>query len=343
MATPNRGGSGGGSPGTDNRQVVEPLVLLHGDDPYLVTAAALRLREQLSADLVSELGLEEFRASRDWEAIARSVATPPFLAIRRLVLVWDPPQITDGSRPGRQPELLGDALRGRLDTTALLVACRTTLPAASPLLHAVRAQGGEIRFLKRPRGLELRRYVADRIRERGLELGRATFARLVEVASQDLARLHQELEKLEIYRTGTEPISEADALLLVSPAPPTELYRLTDALFEAPSQVGERLAELSARAEVPPPLVVGALARVLRDLLSYSDPRDRDRWRKAAPWKEDKLRAHLKRAGEPRLERWLVQLADLDWSIRTGALDAQEGLELQLAKMATELGSRPAT
>lgn len=323
--------------------MTEPLILVHGDDPYLVTTAALRLREQLTADLVSDLGLEEFRSSRDLEAIARSVATPPFLAIRRLVVVWDPPQITDGPRLGNQVELLGDSLGNRLDTTAVLVVCRSTLPTSSPLLNRVRGQGGEIRVLKRPRGAELKRYVADRIREHGLLLSHPIFARLVEVAGQNFARLHQELEKLEIYPAGTGTISEHDALLLVPPAPPTELYRLTDSLFEAPGRVGERLAELAGRADFPPQAVVGALARALRDLVSYADGGDRDRWRKLAPWKEDKLRAHLRRAGDPRLRRWLVQLADLDWSIRTGALDAQAGLELQLAKMATELRYRPAS
>ncbi|MGC2190947.1 MAG: hypothetical protein WA751_01260 [Candidatus Dormiibacterota bacterium] len=317
--------------------MIEPLVLLHGDDSYLVTSAAQRIQARLTADLVADLGLEEFRSSRDLDAIARSVATPPFLAIRRLVVIWDPPQLAPGQRAGKEVELLGTTLSSRLDTTAVLVVCRSTISATSPFLQAVQVQRGEVRQLKRPKGRELRRYVDDEVRSRGLQLGQLALARLVEVAGQDLGRLHQELEKLEIYGLGQGRIPDSEALLLVPPAPPTELYRLTDSLFEAPARVGERLSDISGRPDLPPPVVVGALARVVRELVSFAN----DRPQTLPPWKEEKLRAHLKRAGEPRLRRWLVQLADLDWSTRTGSVDGQEGLELLLAGMATELSGRP--
>jgi len=313
--------------------------MVHGDDPYLVTTVALRFRSQLTADLVADLGVEEFRASRDLDAITRSVATPPFLAIRRLVVIWDPPQLAAGQRTPKEAELLGAALAGRLETTAILVVYRGTVPASSPFLHAVRSQTGEIRLLKRPRGRELRSYVKDEVQAKGLHLGQPVLARLVDVAGQDLGQFHQELEKLEIYGVGRGRISDAEALLLVPPAPPTELYRLTDSLFEAPGRVGERLQEIAGRPDLPPPVVVGALARVVRDLISFAD----DRGTSLPSWKAEKLRTHLTRAGEPRLRRWLVQLADLDWSTRTGAVDGQEGLELLLARMATELSGRPSS
>lgn len=315
--------------------MVEPLVLVHGDDPYLVTTTALGIRTRLTADLVADLGLEEFRSSRDLDAISRSIATPPFLAIRRLVVIWDPPQLATGQRAAREVGLLGATLAGRLETTAVLVVCRSTLPATSPFLAAVRALRGEVRQLKRPKGRELRRYVDDEVRARSLQLGQPVLARLTDVAAQDLGRLHQELEKLEIYGMGQARIADSDALQLVPPAPPTELYRLTDALFEAPGRVGERLSDIAGRPDLPPPVVVGALARVVRELISFAD----DRQQSLPPWKEEKLQAHLRRAGEPRLRRWLVRLADLDWSTRTGAVDGQEGLELLLAGMATELGA----
>lgn len=315
------------------------MVLVHGDDPYLVTTAALRIRTQLTTDLVSDLGLEEFRSARDLDAISRSVATPPFLALRRLVVIWDPPQLTAGQRSAKEAESLGAALESRLETTAVLVVCRSTVSPSSPLLHAIRAQRGEIRLLKKPKGRELRRYVDDEVRTRGLQLGQAVLTRLTEIAAQDLGRLHQELEKLDIYGSGQARIADSEALLLVPPAPPTQLYRLTDSLFEAPRRVGERLSDIAGRPDLPPPLVVGAVARVVRELISFAD----DQGPSLAPWKEEKLRQHLKLAGEPRLRRWLVQLADLDWSTRIGLVDGQAGLELLLARMATELSSRRAT
>jgi DNA polymerase-3 subunit delta len=330
--------------GVDNRPVVEPLFLVHGDDPYLVTNMAVGLRAQLTSELVSDLGLEEFRSSRDLDAIARSLATPPFLAIRRLVMVWDPPQLPGRTRstkkvgqPATEVAQLATVLASRLETTAVVVVVRALLGDGSSLVRAVKSQGGEVRSLRRPKGRELQRYVESRISERRLHLGRAVVARLVDIARQHLGQLDQELEKLELFASGAGQVSDSDALLLVPPSPPTELYHLTNSLFEAPGQVGERLDELSRRPDVQPPMVVGALARVFRELISFADPRDCDRWRDLAPWSEQRLRSHLERSGEPRLRRWLVQLAQLDWSTRTGAIDAQEGLDLLLAGMAAEI------
>lgn len=327
--------------GPDNPSVFEPLLLLHGDDPFLVTSAALRRRQELTADMVSELGLEEFRASRDLDAISRSLATPPFLGVRRLVVIWDPPQLAGGQRSAQEAQLLADALGTRLDTTAVLVVSRGTIASGSPLIKAVRTQGGEVQQLRRPRGRELRQYVETRVRERGLKVGPAVVGRLVEVGGQDLGRLHQELEKLSIYVAGSGAISDADALLLIPPAPPTELYRLTDAIFESPGRVGERLGYLEGRSDIPPPMVVGAVARVLRDLITFANGKQSGSGAGLPPWREDKLRAHLKRAGEPRLRRWLVELADLDWATRTGTVDGRDGLDLLLARMAAELSARP--
>ncbi|MGH7691455.1 MAG: DNA polymerase III subunit delta [Candidatus Dormibacteria bacterium] len=314
---------------------MEPLVLVHGDDPYLVSSCGLRLRAQLGADVIADLGLEEFRGARDLDAIARSLATPPFLALRRLVVIWDPPQVAAGQRSPKDAGELGALLGGRLETTAALVVNRGVLPATSPLLRAVRDHLGEVRLMRRPRGGELRSYVDQAVREKQLRLGQPVRARLVEVAAQDLGQFHQELEKLELFGLGSPSISDAEGLQLVTSSPPTELYRLTDALFEAPGRVGARLSEIAGRSDLPPPVVVGALARVFRDLISFADGRG-----SALPdWRQEKLRAHLRRAGEPRLRRWLVELADLDWSTRTGAIDGQEGLDLLLAGMATQLGS----
>ncbi|MFZ0995423.1 MAG: DNA polymerase III subunit delta [Candidatus Dormiibacterota bacterium] len=321
--------------------MVEPLVLVHGDDPFLVTSAALRRREELTRDMVSELGMEEFRASRDLDAISRSLSTPPFLGVRRLVVIWDPPQIGGAQRSAQEAQSLADILGTRLETTAVLVVSRGTIASGSPLIKAVRSQEGEVQQLKRPRGRELRQYVETRLRERGLKLGPSVLSRLVEVGGQDLGRLDQELEKLSIYVAGSAAISDADALLLVPPAPPTELYRLTDSLFESPGRVGERLGDLEGRSDIPPPMVVGAVARVLRDLIAFANVKQGGAGSSLPPWREDKLRAHLKRAGEPRLRRWLVELADLDWATRTGAVDGRDGLDLQMARMATELSARP--
>ncbi len=315
----------------------EPLVVVYGDDPHLVTTEALRLRDQLARELGSELSLEEFRRSRDLDAIAQSVATPPFLALRRVVVLWDPPQLEAGQRADREAERLATLLGERMETTAVVVVGRQPGAGTSALLRALKAAGAEVRRLQRPRGQELRQHVRRRLEERRLRVGRGVLERLLDVAARDMGQLEQELEKLELYTGGSAELADGVGLQLVTAAPPTEVYRITDALFETPRRLGERLA---LAPELPPPLVVGALARVLRDLIALADPEQ-------APsdlpgWRQEKLQNQLHRAGPARLRRWLVQLADLDWAARTGAIELSEGLAAVLAGMATELASAAA-
>ena len=312
----------------------EPLVLLHGEDRYLVTEAAVSLRTQLVAEMGSELGLEEFRDLSDGDAIERSLASPPFLALRRVVVLWDP-QI--GPRGSRETEDLLRAISHRADTTAVMVVVRSLVPATNNLHRGLRELGAEVRLVPRPKGAALRHHVDQRVRARGLNLAAQLSPKLVEIAAESLGRLEMELDKLALYpdRTG-EPVGEEVGNRLLTPVPPRELYRLTDAIFDAPSRVGSLLSGLLSRPEVPPQLVIGALARALRDLISMADG-----GLGALPsWKAERMSRQLRRAGAPRLRRWLVALADLDWEIRVGRLDAIQGLETLLAHMVAELSPR---
>ena len=317
--------------------MLEPLLLIHGADPYLVTAAAHEARSGLCQDLISELGLEEFKGSSDIDAIERSLATPPFLAIRRVVMIWDPPQLTAGKRSPREMEKLLGALAARAETTATCLVVRSLLPATSVLAKGVRSLGGEARLIPRPTGRELRGYVERRVHARGLSLEAPVVRLLLDVAAQDLGWLEMELEKLELYGQGGHAINGEEGVLLVTAAPSTEVYRVSDALFETPATVGPRLQAVLGRSDIQAPVVVGALARTLRDLIDYSDPQAGDRWKAAPAWRQDRLSRQLSRAGSDRVRRWLVALADLDWETRAGLVDASDGLETLLARMAVEI------
>ncbi|HUY54620.1 MAG TPA: hypothetical protein VMV23_05630 [Candidatus Nanopelagicaceae bacterium] len=322
--------------------MLEPLLLIHGADPYLVAKAAQEARSALCQDLISDLGLEEFKASADLDAIERSLATPPFLAIRRVVMIWDPPQLGGGKRSPREIDRLLATLASRAETTATCLVVRSQLPATSVLIKGVRSLGGEVRPIPRPTGSDLRVYVERRLQARGLPLSAATVRLLLEVAAHDLGWLEMELEKLELYQQQGQPISDEEAVLLVTPAPPPQLYRVTDALFESPATAGPKLQAVLSRPDIQPPMVVGALARTLRDLIVYSDPQANPPAKPVPPWLQERLARQLKQVGRERARRWLVELADLDWATRAGLVDASSGLEAILARIAVESqGSRP--
>lgn len=330
----------------DNRKMVEPLLLIHGDDPFLVTATAQAVRDELSSDLVSELGLEEFNESFDLNQIQQSITTPPFLAIRRVVVLWDPPHFKPARRTAQTKESdkrenlaarLLSVLKQRAETTALVVVLRTALPGTSVVVKGVRAMGGQVRLVSRPKGKELRQHVEGRAAERGLKLPPSAIQLLLEVATAGMGGLEMELDKLVLYSKDGTQITGDVASLLITSAPPTEMYRLTDALFNRPSTVGAKLDQMLARPEIEPPQIMGSLARIFRELITLSDPAERESSRSVPSWRLERMAAQLAKAGAPRLTRWLIELSELDWEVRSGLVEDRLGLETLMAGMATEL------
>ncbi len=337
--------------GDHNSTVLEPLILLHGDDPYLALATARELRDELCQDILADLNLEEFRAPTDLDELERSLASPPFLSIRRVVVIWDPPQFaapkrkasarpSEKSKPDRlaaSAHALLKVLAARSDTTATLVVVRQPLAANSVAVKGIRSLQGEVRAQLRPKGQDLRRYVERRCASRSLKLPPGALQLLVDVAGRDLGTLEGELDKLDLYRADGRPLTPGVARLLITAAPPQELYRLTDALFSEPASVGPRLESLWGQPGADPQVIVGALARVFRDLIAYSDPGGRQSVESLPSWRLERLAAQSSKAGAVRLRAWLSDLAELDWKTKTGQVDGRAGLEVFLASIAWEL------
>ncbi|MGH7641248.1 MAG: DNA polymerase III subunit delta [Candidatus Dormibacteria bacterium] len=309
---------------------MEPLILVHGDDAFLVTRAATAQLARLLEGVDPDLALEQFRAPRDLVLVAESLATPPFLSPRRVVVVWDPPQLAKGERSAKSAEQLLALLAERAETTAALLVCRSPLAPNSPALHKLKHHGGQVHQIHRPKGRDMGDHLGQELRRRGLRAGRRLQLRLLEIGSQDLGRLDQELDKLELLGKGA---SEDECLQLVPPLPPGELYRLSDCLFNSPERLGLALGAMTGGNELAPVVVIAFMARVLRDLITFAEGGSAS----IPDWRRQRLERQLQRAGASRLRHWLVQLSDLDWSTRTGAVDPGEGLEVLLAGFCREL------
>ncbi len=312
----------------------EDLRLIHGDDPYLVEQEAGRWRDQ-QADAGSDLGPEEFRGSRDWDSLSQSLATPAFLTDRRAVLIWDPPQVLRGQTAAADGDLerFVQLLDTREPTTAVAIALRQTLVAGSKALKRLLAVGAQVTLLQRPKGAELRRYLQRELQRSGLRLGAPSTERLLAIAGHSLGQLASEIQKLQMYAGNQGKVGDAEAARLIAPGPTPEIYRLTDAIFGSPARAPGVLQQLRGSPESSPQMVIGALARVLRDLLSLAAGAQLG----LPDWRRERLGRQLDRAGHDRVFRWLVGLADLDWAIRVGAVGAEEGLEAMVARMCLEI------
>jgi len=326
------------SPPAEAAEPPGPLILVHGDAPFLVDRAVRGLLAGWRAGMTNPMNDEVFRAPPGLEDLRQSLATPAFLDPRRVILVWDPPAGLAKGRRAADASALVAALAARDPASAVCLAVHGRVPETNPVLLHVRA-AGEVRTVSAPRGRGLDAHLGAELQARGLQLGAAARSRLRAVAAADLGQLDQELEKLSVAAGPSGQLDAATADALIADGGRSEIYQLTDALVDHPERALAHLADLERRRSAAPPLLVASLARWLRELLQLHAQLARGVpiARAAAgrpPWMAERLARQVRQTDPARLAAALERLADLDWAIRSGDVEPHLGLQAFVAGLA---------
>lgn len=87
-----------------------------------------------------------------------------------------------------------------------------------------------VRYLDflRPKPWELERYIQDIVRERKLKLSGEAIALVAEMVGDDIAKVHSELDKLALYKLGTNEITPDDVAALMGRTRAVTRYELND-------------------------------------------------------------------------------------------------------------------
>ncbi len=306
------------------------VVLLHGEESFLVADEARRVLREWCQDLVSDFGFEAIDPSGlTMERLRDAVLQGPFLDPARVVAVR--------SIPGRRADGLAAALLEVPDTTRLLLAVQGRLGAASKLVKAVAATGGRTREFPPLKGRALQDWIFGRVKEHGLPA--AAGAALVRLSRPDLGVLDSELRKLAAYRAGGNELDRAAINELVVAGRQDDIFRLTDQLLPRPTAEAWRVCAALLDRESPTTIAY-RLARHLSLVLEVRTRQDRG---ESLAQMQAAMREHpfvVQKAAEAaratpagRLESGLRALLDYEWEVKSGQIDAQLGLEATLARL----------
>lgn len=306
------------------------LLLLHGDESFLVEDEARRTLAEWRRALVSEFG---------YEALDPSSLTPARLRDAAMQLPFLDPYRVVGVRgiPARRADALAPALADVPETTRLLLAVTGRLPAASRLAKAVAATGGRTKEHPPVRGRALQAWIFARTREYGLPT--AAGAALVRLARPDLGVVDAELRKLAAYQASGYELDQAAIDGLVVAGRQDEVFRLTDHLLPRPDPEAWRVLTGLLERESPTTIAY-RLARHLALVLEVKAGQERgDR----LPEIQSRMREHsfvvqkaygaAQTVAAERLEAGLRALLDYEWEVKSGQIDATLGLETTLAKL----------
>jgi DNA polymerase III delta subunit len=307
-----------------------PILLLHGEESFLVDDEARRTLAEWRRDLVSEFGFEALDPSGLTVGKLRdAILQVPFLDPYRVVTVR-------GVAP-RRADGLAPALADVPESTRLLITVNGRQGAASKLVKAIAAAGGRSQEHQPLKGRALSTWIANRTRH--YRLPTVAGATLVRLARPDLGVIDSELRKLASYQASGYQLDQAAIDELVVAGRQDEVFRLTDHLLPRPDAEAWRV--LSGLLEREQPTTIAY--RLARHLSLVLDVKARQERGEPLSLVQSQLREHAfvvqkaydaaANVSADRLERGLRTLLAYEWEVKSGQIEAAPGLEAALAKL----------
>jgi DNA polymerase-3 subunit delta len=237
-----------------------PIYVLAGEQPFLKRQVRAVLRKHILGEADDPFALTTFPGEKtSFADVASTLATRPFLAPRRLVVVEDADTFVTASR---------DRLEGYVkkpSAAGVLVLEVKTWPATTKLARALVENTIQCKAPARAKlpewcvGWALHRY--------GKQVPVAAARSLVELVGEDMGLLDMEMDKLSIYVGEKARITAEDVDRLVSSTPQEDVWQMLNRIAEG--NTGAALAMLDGLlalgdAKQEAFRVLGAIASSLR-------------------------------------------------------------------------------
>jgi DNA polymerase-3 subunit delta len=307
------------------------ILLLHGDERFLVEEKARAVIEAWTPELVSDFGQDTLEgqgltAGRLQDSILQS----PFLDPYRVVYVK--------MVPATRAETLANALADIPATTRLLITIAGRLGGANKLAKAVTAARGTVEEMQHLKGRPLSEWAAKRAGDHGLSP--AIAAQVVRVTPPELSVIDSELAKLAAYKASGSRLTPEAVTELLAGGREDEIFRLTDNLLPRPTPEALKVARNLTRGGLQPTSIAYRMARHVALVLQVRAKQDRG---ESLSQVQDNMSEHrfviqkaydaAKDADPERLESALRAIRDYEWEVKSGQIDAELGLEVLLTRL----------
>lgn len=325
-----------------------PAYVIYGKDRYRIGQFTETLTEAMFTPDERELGVVKFDTSETLiEEAALEAETLPFFVERKLVIVRDSVVFAAGGKEGGKLDHKTDRLQHYLDipsetTVMLFIVNAEKLDERRKLVKMLKDRDALIAFQELD-AAELRRWVVKRAEEQKRTMTADAADLLLARTGANMQQLALEVDKLCLHAGEGGVIGVQETELLTASTVEEDVFALVDAI--ASLQVDRALklyrALLIRREE---PIKIAALiARQLRIMLQIKEL-EQNRYSPQQMAGQIGLHPYaVKLAAEKsqkfkvaRLGALLSDVADLDYKMKTGAIDKTLGLELFLLSLGVQ-------
>jgi DNA polymerase-3 subunit delta len=307
------------------------ILLLHGEERFLVEEKARTTLEAWRSELVSDFGFDRLEGQGlNAARLQDSVLQAPFL---------DPYRVVAATMvPAARAEGLATALADVPATTRVLITVAGRLGPGNKLAKAVTAAGGTVEEMVHLKGRSLNEWAARRAHDHGLTP--AIAAQVVRVTPPDLTVIDSELAKLAAYKASGSKLTGEVVTELLAGGREDEIFKLTDNLLPHPTPEALNIARGLSRGGMQPTSVAYRMARHVALVLAVRARQDRGESLSEVKAQMSEHPFVLQKAFETArdtdpnsLEAALRAIRDYEWEVKSGQIDPELGLDVLLARM----------
>ena len=315
----------------------ELIYVIAGKEDSLVNAHCSKLLDKLLEPSERVTGLFDAEAaSVPASEVLDELRTAPFLTDKRVVLIKGADKFISENREVLEKYFDNPCFSGRLIFTVRTWDARTKL--AKKLSKA-----GKLINVTQPKRSELPqrliKYANDAYDKK---LNRDSAGLLTELAGDELPRLYSEIDKLALFADTEKVITSKHIESLIGHNRLFNAFEVIDAVIEGkPSIAVERLRGMFAQDKSTEYSVVGAFAYHFRRMFNAKVMLDKgvrtfEIVKRCNIWsQQDRLFAQLKSMSLKQIGDCLQQLAQTDYSIKTGRTKAPVAMEQFVLKLST--------
>ena len=243
-----------------------PVYFISGDEPLRVMEAADAVRAAARKQGYDEREVLTVQTGFDWDSLLSGAGNLSLFSQRRLIELRLPT-----GKPGTEGARTLRTWAEQLPEDTLLLITAGKLDPAARKSKWVQAldRAGAVLFVWPLNAREFNAWVAQRMRQRGLEPTAEAVTLLAERVEGNLLACKQEIDKLCLLQDGG--VVDADAILSqVSDNARYDVYGLVDSALSGEAARSVRVLQGLCAEGVAPQVVVWALARELRQLAAMT-------------------------------------------------------------------------
>ena len=310
-------------------------IYVFAGESYMVRESFARLKASLDIQM-EELNVTVFGEMPPADLLIEMCAAVPFLSPVRLVAVRDCTALTAAGDKD-EAKKIADYLE-RLPDTTVLALCVAEAPDKRRTLYKRAAELGTVREFPEPNPAGCVSFVVEQAKRQGARIDRAVAQQLADLAGCDYYALANEVAKLAVYSGGGE-ITAAHVKACAARSLEYNVFEIHRLFVNR--QACEARAMLDDLLEGErPEMLIGLFARKMRDMYKVKMMLDAGFGQGAIaqklgmkPFAVKMLARECGRFKQEELRQALMDLADLDYGIKSGQRDPALALPETLARI----------